>query len=189
MGTVTPGNLAMGPGTLYVGAFGAPEPFDSQVNSTPATSAWTDVGGTLDGLTLTVVNQFKELEVDQLVETPERRFTKREVQLKTKMAEVTFANLVIAMVGGTVVTGSAGTQDSYDPPTSDSSVAPAYSAIIFDGVGGGGFRRRVFIRKCLNTDNIDVTNSKDDQQAYPVTFTSHYVSTSIKTMHIVQAKP
>jgi len=35
---VTPGNLAGGPGTLYVGTFGAPEPTDLQVNGTPATS-------------------------------------------------------------------------------------------------------------------------------------------------------
>jgi hypothetical protein len=184
---VTPANLAMGPGSLYVGLFGAPEPLDVQVNGTPAVSAWTDVGGTLGGLKLSVVNTFKELEVDQLTETPERRRTKKEVTLSTQLAEVTFTNLILTLVGGTVTDGGA-SHESYEPDNSDSSTAPQYSSIIFDGVGGAGKRRRVFMRKCLSTENVDVANSKEDQTVYPVTFTTHYVSPSIRSWRVVNSK-
>src|ERR1044071_6292539 len=111
---VTTGNLAMGPGTLYVAAFGAAEPLDSQVNGTPAVSAWTNPGGTLGGLKFTETKTFKELEVDQIVETPERRVTKREVTLATQLAEVTFANLILALNGGTATTTDPNF-DTFDP--------------------------------------------------------------------------
>jgi hypothetical protein len=185
---VTAANLAMGPGDVYVGSFGAPEPLDSQVNGTPAASAWTSVGGTMGGITVTFVTQWKELEVDQLVETPERRTTKREVQVKTRFAEVTFDNLVLALVGGTITPGASGTQDAYDPPTSDSSASPTYKAVIFDGVAGNGLRRRLFVRKVLSTESVEAQNSKDDQQSYPVTFTSHYVDSVTKSWRLVNKK-
>lgn len=185
---VTPGNLAMGPGTLYTGVFSATaefEPLDIEVNNTPATSAWTDVGGTLGGMTFTRAQTFKELEVDQLTETPERRTTKNEVMFKTQLAEVTFDNLVISLNGGTVTNGSG--FDSYDPDDVTSGDSPTYKAIIFDGFGGGGFRRRVFIRKVLSTENVDASASKEDQTVFPVTFTSHYVSSTVKSWRMVSA--
>lgn len=181
---VTTTNLAMGPGELYVGDFGATEPADAAINDTPASSAWTDVGGTLGGLTFTVSQQFKELEVDQLVETPERRVTRREASFKTQLAEATLENLVLALNSGTVTSG---TQDVFEPDTVTSGDSPDYKAAIFDGYGGAGLRRRVIMRKVLSTENVDVVASKDGQTVYPVTFMSHYVSPSIKSYKIVQA--
>lgn len=182
---VTTANLAMGPGELYVGDFDADEPLDTEVNNTPASSAWDDVGGTMGGLTLSIANTWKELEVDQVTETPERRRTKKEVSLKTQLAETTFANLTIALAGGTTTSGAG--FEAYEPDDDNSADSPTYKAIIFDGVGGAGLRRRVFIRKALSTDNVDVSNSKEDQQVYPVTFTSHYVSAAVKSWRVVNA--
>lgn len=185
--TVTAGNLAMGPGTLYTGAFGAPEPLPVEINGTPATSAWTDAGGTLGGLTFTVTNTWKELDVDQLIETPERRRTKREVTLKTSLAEVTLANFTLAMTGGSVSTVDTNA-DVYTPDDVTSGNSPTYKAVLFDGFGGGGFRRRVKIRKCLNVDNVEAVAHPDNQTAYTVTFHSHYVSSSIRSWETQQAK-
>lgn len=183
--TVTPANLAMGPGDLYVGDFGAPEPLNSEVNGTPAVSAWTGVGGTLGGLTLTVANEWVKLEVDQLTETPERRRTNKEVMLKTQLAEVTFANLVLALAGGTTASGSG--FETYEPDDDNSGDSPTYKAFIFDGFGGAGLRRRVFGRKVLSTENVDIANSKSDQTVYPVTFTTHYVSDAVRSWRVVNA--
>lgn len=185
---VTPGNLAMGPGELYVGAFSLTaefEPLDTEVNGTPAPSAWTNPGGTLGGLSLSIANTWKELEVDQITETPERRRTKKEVMLKTQLAEVTSANLTLAMNGG-VTTSGAGFE-AYEPDDDNSGDSPTYKAVIFDGFGGQGRRRRVFIRKVLSTENVDVQASKEDQSVYPVTFTSHYVSSSVRSWRKVDA--
>jgi hypothetical protein len=185
---VTATNLAMGPGTLYVGTFGATEPADTAVALAAAPSApFTDVGGTLGGLTFSVNQQFKELEVDQLVEVPERRVTRREASFKTQLAEVTLANLVIALNSGTITAGVSGAPDTFVPANTDSSGTPAYKAIIFDGAGAGGLRRRVIVRKVLSTDNVDASSSKDSQTVYPVTFTSHYVSSVIPSYKIIQA--
>lgn len=188
--TVTATNLAMGPGALYVGAFGAAEPADTAVAlaAVPLNTDWTDVGGTLGGLTFTVSQQFKELEVDQLVEVPERRVTRREASFKTQLAEVTLANLVVALNSGTVTVGATGVPDTFVPANTDSSGTPNYKAIIFDGAGAGGFRRRVIVRKVLSTENVDAQSAKDAQSVYPVTFTSHYVSSSIPSYKIVQGK-
>lgn len=189
---VTASNLAMGPGALYIGAFGATEPADTLVglNGPPASPAWTDLGGTMGGLTFSVNQQFKELEVDQLVEVPERRVTRREASFKTQLAEATLANLVVALNSGTITAGTPGTTpDTFVPSNTDSSGTPAYKAIIFDGVGGGGLRRRVIVRKVLSTENVDANSAKDAQTVYPVTFTSHYVSAAIPSYKIIQATP
>lgn len=187
MAVVTPGNLAQGPGTLYVGDFGADEPVNADINETPAATAWRDVGGTLGGLTLAFSNTYVELEVDQTTETPERRLTKRETQLRTQLAEVTFDNLILALVQGVTDDGVA--YEAFEPDDVTSGDSPTYKAVIFDGVGGAGLRRRTFIRKVLSTENVDTSQSKEDQSVYPVTFTSHYVGGGIKSWKVVQAKP
>lgn len=186
---VTATNLAMGPGTLYVGTFGATEPADTAAGlaTTPATP-FVDVGGTMGGLTFTVNQQFKEMEVDQLVEIPERRVTRREASFKTQLAEVTLNNLVLALGSGTATIGATGIPDTFVPNNIDSAGSPTYSSIIFDGAGAGGYRRRVIVRKVLSTENVDVTNSKDAQTVYPVTFSSHYVSAAIPSYKIIQGK-
>ena len=196
-GNVTPGNLAMGPGDLYVAAFGAPEPLPQQINGTPASSAWTAVGGTQGGITLNTANTWKELDVDQIVETPARRLTKREHSIKTNLAEVTFANYVIAMSGGTISSDAAplGGGTAYDEYVDDdvnSGDEPDYKAVLFDGWGSysgtGGLRRRVILRKCINTDNVEIKADKDGQTVYAVTFNSHYVSSAIRSRRTIQAR-
>jgi len=185
MADVTTTNLAMGPGNLFIGDFGATEPADSAIASDPSDVAWRYVGGTVGGLTFTVTQQFKELEVDQLVETPERRVTRREASFKTQLAEATLENLALALNSGTITPGVG--YDTFEPANVTSGDSPGYKAGIFDGYGGGGLRRRVIMRKILSTDNVDVASSKDGQTVYPVTFMSHYVSSSIKSYKIVQA--
>lgn len=187
MPQVDTANLAMGPGDIYVSDFGAAEPLDSQVNGTPAASAYTNPGGTLGGMVFTVARTYKELEVDQITETPERRLIKVEVMFKTKLAEVTFDNLVLALNGGTITDGGV-THESYDPDDVTSGDSPEYKKIIFDGFGGAGKRRRVVIRKALSTDNLDVNNAKEDQSVYPVTWTSHYVGGGVKSWRVINSK-
>lgn len=184
--SVTATNLTMGPGTLYTGAFGATEPADTAVNATPAASAWTDVGGTDGGVKLSVDQKFTELTVDQIVDSVGRRLTQREVMLDTNLAEPTLANLSMAMNGGTAATGSGFA--SLEPLNVTSATQPTYIAVIMDGYAPGTtqtFRRRVIARKCLNTSRLDMAYSKDKQTFIPVTFSAHYVSSSIASFHVV----
>lgn len=184
---VTATNLIMGPATLYTGAFGAAEPTDAQVNSTPAGSAWTDVGGTNGGLTMTVNQTYTNLDVDQIVDVVGRRLTSRDVEVATSLAEATLQNLALALNGGTVATGSGATPTTYDPANAISATQPGYSALLFDGWGPNQLRRRVIVRKVLSNASVGVGYTKDGQTLIPVTWGAHYVNSTTPLFHIADA--
>ncbi len=150
--SVTVTNLILGPGTLYNGLFGAAEPADYNVNLAPATSSWTDVGGTLNGLTLSVDQTYTELQVDQLVDSIGRRLTKREFVLTTQLAEPTLNNLSIALNGSNQTSGAtsaAGTYQTLEPLYASSATQPTYIALVLDGYAPNSLRRRVIMRRML----------------------------------------
>lgn len=177
-------NLVLGPGKLYTGAFGATEPADSAVNTSPAASAWTDVGGTMGGLTVEVNQTYTELEVDQIVDSVGRRLTKREITVTTSLAEPTLNNLSLILNGGTTASGAG--WSSFEPLTTTSATQPTYVALIVDGwAPGGAFNRRAIVRKCLSTAKTDFLYAKDKQDVFACTFNAHYVSAAIAPIHWV----
>lgn len=181
---VTTTNLIQGPATLYGGAFGATEPADSAVNTTPQASAWSDVGGTQDGVTLSIDQSYGELDVDQLVDRVGSRLTKRDFSIKTSLAEPTLANMALVLNGGTAASGAGWA--SYEPNAASSATQPLYRALLFDGwaPGASPFNRRVILRKTLSTDAVEMGYTKDKQTLFAVTFTGHYVSPAISPLHV-----
>lgn len=187
-------NLTQGPGTLYTAAVGVTEPADTAVSSAPGVG-YTDVGGTSDGVTLSINQSYKELEVDQVVDIPGRRITKREMTLKTNMAEPTLENLAIALnadASQVVSSGTAGTSNKVFTPNNETSATqPKYKALLFDGFAPGSDasgtspRRRVLVRRALSTDNVQFTYKKDDQTVFSTEFSAHYVSSAITPFKIV----
>jgi hypothetical protein len=181
--SVTVANIIAGPATIYGGAYGTTEPIDTLVNAAPSTG-WTDLGGTNGGVNLTVNQDFLVLEVDQVVDTIGRRLTKRELQVKTNLAEGTLANVQLALLnGGTISTGA--NYSAYDPANDNSATQPAYTAFILDGYAPSGFRRRFVLRKVLSVDNVGMEYKKDGQLFVPVTLAAHYVSSSIRPFRII----
>jgi hypothetical protein len=180
---VTTANLIEGPATVYKGTFGATEPLDAAINLAPAASAWTDMGGTLDGVTLSINRDFKELMVDQVTDTVERRMTKRDVVLSTNLAEATLENLALLDNGSPPSTG--GIFKAYDPTNTGAATQPTYVALIVDGYAPSQLRRRIIARRVLNTSSIDVAYKKDDQTVYKAEWHLHFVSTTITPYHIV----
>jgi hypothetical protein len=180
--SVTATNLTMGPGTLYHGLFGAVEPTDALVNSTPAASAWTDVGGTSDGVKLIIDQKYTELDVDQVVDVPGRRLTKRDLQLQTSMAEPTLNNLTLALNASTQATGSGFA--SLEPDFGTSATQPHYCALILDGYNGDS-ARRIIVRKALSTDKVETSYMKDKQTLLKVTFSAHYVSPTVAPFKVI----
>lgn len=183
MAGVTVDNLTQGPGTLYYGAFGATEPTDAAVNTTPPSSSWTDLGGTTDGSTITLNQTWSELKVDQVIETVGRRLTQRDTMVKTNLAEPTLANLALSLNNTAPASGSG--YLTLDLDAASSATQPTYRAFILDGYGPSGYRRRAIIRRALNTSNIELAYKKDGMTVIPVEFASHYVSSSIKSVHVV----
>jgi len=185
---VTVSNLILGPGTLYTGLFGALEPTDATVNVAPATSSWTDVGGTLNGIALAIDQQYTELLVDQLVDSIGRRLTKREFTISTQMAEPTLNNLSLSLNGSTQTSGSitsGGTYNTLEPLFATSATQPTYIAMLVDGYAPNSFRRRVIFRRMLSTAAVGTDMDKAKQTVFTVTFNGHYVSSTIAPMHVV----
>lgn len=184
--SVTGTNLVQGPAIIYYGAYQATEPADSAVASAPSASAWTDLGGTDEGLTLSIGREFSELTVDQVLYVIATQPTKVDPQIKTNLAEATLANLGYAMNGGTVTTS--GSYRTYDPDITEANFQPTYFALIVDGwAPGSAKRRRVICRKCLSIETIETAYKKDGKFMYPVTFRVHYIDSSTKPFHIVDA--
>lgn len=175
---VTSTNLIQGPATLWGGIFGVAEP--ATVATVPG-AGWTDFGGTKDGIELTIADEYGVLDVDQIIYEIQRRRIKRVVSVKTSLAEATLANLALA-IANTAPVASVLTAD--DGVTAFS---PAYGAILMDGIAPGGFKRRVIVRKTLPTDSVGVAYKKDGQTLLPVTFTGHWVSTSIAPFKVEDA--
>lgn len=182
---VTATDLTQGPGMLFTAAFGATEPADSTVNTALPASTWTAVGGTQDGLKLTVDQAWAELEVDQLVTTSGRRMTKQDYMVETTLAEPTLENLALALNGGTTVTSSG--YSTWEPDyNATSATQPTYKALALDGwAPGGNYTRRVYVRKAISTDGIEVAYTKEKQTVFSVKFGAHWVSDSIAPIHIV----
>ncbi|MFD4830135.1 hypothetical protein ACFWPV_09810 [Streptomyces uncialis] len=182
---VTTTNLIMGPATLYIANFGAAEPLDTDVNNTPPASAWTDLGGTQDGLKLTVDQTYTELEVDQIVDVPGARLTKRLMTVETNLAEPTLENLKYVLNDG-VASSGAGFK-AFDPVYASSATQPTYRALMADGYGPDQRRRRVILRKILSNDKVESTYKKDGQTFFTVKWAGFYVSSSIAPFHFVDA--
>jgi len=180
---VTSANLVAGPATVYYGSFGATEPAASAVSSVPSSAAWTDVGGTNDGVKINIDLNYFELEVDQITDVVGSRLEKRVVTIETNLAEATLTNLKQAINGGTITASTA--YQTFDPLNDSSATQPSYYALIVDGwapLGTAGAsasaRRRFIARKVLNADAVGMEYKKDGQTFIPVKLKCHYVSST-----------
>jgi hypothetical protein len=188
---VTVSNLTQGPGSLSIAAVGVTEPVDA---STALDAGYTDLGGTQGGVMLSVNQTYKELEVDQVVDVPGRRVTKRDMTIKTNLAEPTLANLAYSLNAPlpAAATGTAPNKTQFFEPVTDTSATqPLYRALCFTGFApgsdatGNAPARRVLVRRALSTDNVDFAYKKDDQTVFSVTWSAHYVSGSIKPFKVL----
>lgn len=182
---VTTTNLIQGPATLYTGAVGNTEPTSiaGAASGASPTTGWSDVGGTQDGITLSIEDSWSDLNVDQLVVPPDSRRTGRKVTLKTSMAEATLANLAIALSNSAPASGLL----QLDDGLANGGFLPSFYAAIVDGISPGGFRRRIKLRKLLSSANVEMAYKKDGQTLIPVTFQAYYVSASVRAMVIEDA--
>jgi hypothetical protein len=183
--TVTAANLVLGPADIYVGLFGATEPADGDVSAAPSSADWTGVGATLGGVTLTMEQQYANLEADQLTMPAGARRTSLAVTVKAKMAELTLENLTRAlnMLTSDISSGSGYRSLSLDPDNGTGE--PNYAAILFDGIGPSGNRRRAIVRRNLATGAVETAATKDEQQGWEVTWNAYYVSSAIKPVKVV----
>lgn len=192
MGTIT--NLIQGVGSVYVAPFGEAEPAD--VDTAPGGN-WVDVGFTQGGVEMIYTPTYQELMVDQEVDIVDRRLTKREMNFRTTLAEVTLDNILdLGMSGhGGAITADVG------PPTADDlepsvTVGPETQvtgkALLFDGFAegfdtGAHFRRRLIIRKAVNIAPASAPYQREGQTVMAVDFSAQYVDGTIAPWKITDA--
>ena len=172
-------SLVIGPATVYVADFETLEPLDYEIASVPA-GDWMDIGTTLDGVVMTVKQEFEQVNVTQNPETPARRLKRRHLEVDLNMAEPTLTNMLYALNSGDLDSGSGYT--SYSPPFLDRATPLTYRAVIIDGwapgfseVDGKHRRRRIILRKCLSIDDASLGYTKDKLTACNVKWTVHRV--------------
>lgn len=183
----TVSNLVLGPANLYVADFGASETTLVTLSSlgTAPTGTWRDVGATTDGVTLTIEQEYTELEADQVIDVAGSRLVKRGFKVETNLAELTMENLKTALNGGTITTGT-GVQ-TYSPIINATSAEPTYLALIIDGIAPNGKPRRIIVRKALSLEGTELAYNKEDQSVYSVSFSAHYVSPTVAPFIVVDA--
>jgi hypothetical protein len=180
---VTATNLIHGPATIYAGVFGVAEPAKTTAALIGAPGAgWTDVGGTLDGLTWNMNREYSKLMVDQISYRVGTRLTEADDTFETKLAEPTLDNLKLVLNGGTVTVGATTELgvNNFEPSVDNAATQMTYGALLIDGWAPNGKRRRIIVRKVCASDNASFNASRTDQSTFGVTFAAHYVSSSIK---------
>lgn len=188
--SVNPQNFLMGPATAYIGAIGvitAP-PADSAVNSAPAASAWTDLGGTVGGVTPSVDPKFTPLDCDQIVDLVDSRLTSRTIQVAFAMAEATLANLAMALNTTVGMTGAG--YATLEPNYSTNASQTQKYSLLVDGLApiptGGtaaSYRRRMYFPRVQQEGKISPPYKKDGQWLLDVMFQCYYVSNTVAPFH------
>lgn len=181
-------NLLMGPATVYAGASGvitAP-PADAAVNSTPAASAWTDLGATDGGLTFEITPKFTDFAIDQTVDVVGSRLTSRTVMATVQLAEATLQNLATAL--NTTVGSTGANFASFEPNYGQFATQVPYISLLVDGWAPyatvANARRRIYMPRVLSTGKIGIVYAKDKQVGYTVQFQAYFASGSVAPFHV-----
>lgn len=181
--------VVMGPATVYTGAMGlitAP-PADASVNTTPAASAWTNVQGTNGGTTWSHEPKTTSLMVDQTPFNIDDRITEVDIQVVTTIANVSLANLALALNTTVGATGSgfATLEPNYGPQASQAQTI----SLLIDGFAPLGTltttpRRRFYLPRAKQTGKIQAVYAKDKQVGWDILWNVYYVSDSVAPYHI-----
>lgn len=186
---VNTSNIIQGPADIYVGAFGATEPAETLIalQTKPTSPTWRDAGATTESVDITFVNSTSEIEVQQAVEIVGRRVTRREVTVETSMAETTLDNLNDLLTGSSYAPVVDGV-NKFEPASGlDSN--PVFKAVILDGLGKNYLRRRLILRKVMNTDDVEYAYDKEEVSVFSVSLSTHFVSSSIKSWALYEEDP
>lgn len=193
--SVNPNNLTMGPSFIYTSPTGTAEPADSAVTPdgylTPPASPWVDVGGTESGVSFDIEDTITDLEVDQIIMPVGGRLTKRMIQVTTTMAEMTLANLNLAMNQGLTI-GEEGSFATADMSVGTSATQLPYTALCIYGWApllqtGRPALRRIIVRKVLSQPKVTLDYEQAKKGTVAVTWKAYYISSGLSPIHITDA--
>lgn len=156
--TGNPDEVLLGAGTLYAAPIGTTEPSDA---SSALPSAWREIGWTEDGSTLNYEITTADVEVEEEFDPVKVVTTKRVGEVAFQMAQVTRANLALALNKG--ASGQTGT-GILEPPDPGDEVRVM---LVLDTEDGA----RYLFRRCVQSGRISINRKKaPDKATIPVTF-------------------
>lgn len=156
--TGNPDEVLLGAGTLYAAPIGTTEPVDA---STALPSAWREIGWTEDGSTINYELQTADVEVEEEFDPVKVVTTKRIGEVSFQMAQVTRANLALALNKGASSQTGTGILEPPDPGDE------VRVMLVLDTEEGA----RYIFRRCVQSGRISINRKKaPDKATIPVTF-------------------
>jgi len=150
--TVNPTYVIEGAAEVLVGAYGA------------AQGACTSIGSTDGGVTLTVGNEYHDVEVDQSKVPIDTKLDKRTATLACDMAEATLANLTLAMALPTTALSSSTISVGLQEPEN--------KTIYIIGPAPDGAVRTIHVFKAKVTGSPEMAYRKDEKVIVPLEITA-----------------
>jgi hypothetical protein len=168
-------NLLQGPMKLYIAKWTAvdDEPDNPVSLATTPAAPFDYMGATRGGVNLLIEQTYTIMEVDQVVGPADVRLTSEVVRLAATLAEPTLANLSRILNSGAVAAGA------FTPRGSDAlaNAIPSNYKVIADGLAPGGvnLRRRVILRRAVNTEGVGLMGAKADAAGLSASMLALYV--------------
>lgn len=150
--TITPTEVIIDVGKLYVAALGTTEPTTStDLSSLP--SAWREVGYTEDGSVFTYDVKSEDVEVAEELDPIGTSITSRTGMLKFSMAQATRRNLYLALNSGASGASDATTLEPPDP-------SGFVRVMLLHVSNDAGNVRGTLFRQCFNSGGLTIDFSK-----------------------------
>lgn len=148
------GQLALGPGTMRIGALGSPEPVDL---ATPWDAAWVETGYSKEGSKISYELDTGKVEAAEEIDAIHIAINSRSIKVGFALLQLGAARLKTALNGGTLTTGTGIVTFEPHQPGDEVRVMLGYES-------EDGTERWVF-REGLQTGSVELERKKGNENA------------------------
>jgi hypothetical protein len=159
-------------------AFVNAESYRETLSKSPATSTFTNVGYTMNGLELQFQPDFGEVQVDQILDVAKLYKQGMQVNLSTAFAEATLENLLLALAysDSKLDTTALNGDKTLDLSAGDIGECPVERGIVAVGPGTGDCEDSAYVERvyaayrALSIENVTVSAKRDEASMFEVSF-------------------
>lgn len=173
---VSVAELVVGPANLWRKPYTDPAIEPATPNAAPA-AGWVDMGATSEGVNLTIAQSFNQITADQVVDVLMSVPNERSMSVETNLMQSTLERFKVVNNGGTITSGVGFRQ--FEPITDLVEQDIEYGAVLVRGKGPLNQKRDVILRRVATTDDVEFSYNKGAAKVLGVTWTAHYVSSSV----------
>ena len=153
------------------------ESYRETLSKSPASSDFTNVGYTMNGLELQFQPDFGEVQVDQILDVAKLYKQGMQVNLATAFAEATLENLMLALAyGDSKLTTALNGDKTLDLSAGDIGECPVERGIVAVGPGTGDCEDSAYVERvyaayrALSIENVTVSAKRDEASMFEVSF-------------------